>query len=487
MRRVDNQVLQNRQERQSPGPSVRPLFFSAASVVMFLCGLGLTGCGHLPFDFHPGGKPAYLYVISKGTYIRDRIAPVSNHVENIVNGERLTVVQHDRRFYKVKTPDGKVGWIEEHSVMDQAGYDSFQNLASRHAKDPVVATGLLRDVIFLHLTPGRKTDHFYLLPAMDHLQLLRRASVLKPLPPQALLTPHSLKPHAPRPPRLAQLSTRRQSGSTVYAEAPAHPDRYTAPDLDPSQPWMQQPMEDWWLVRDQSGRVGWLLGRSVDINVPDEVAQYSEGRRIVGAYLLNTVMDSGVPPEKHIGPKQQKRIDEQFARKAVRLRKHPEAVAAEDQTPPAPAPVPHPVGQYVTVTSEYKDGLPYDWDQVRVFIWNTSRHRYETAYRLREQQGYLPVLVGREMVDKMGEEPTFTVRTTPDGVVTQDDDGVFHPKTVQLTQYRLEGGIVRRDTPLPQKPGAAPDGFAPSARKASSPLHALPRHHQESHRPQHGR
>jgi hypothetical protein len=60
----------------------------------------------------------------------------------------------------------------------------------------------------------------------------------------------------------------------------------------------------------------------------------------------------------------------------------------------------------------------------------------------------------------MGLEPTFTIRTTPDGVVTQDPEtGAFHAKTVQTTTYRLEGGIVRRaDPPPPPKPvEPAPD------------------------------
>ncbi len=409
-----------------------------------------AGCGRL----HPGSGQAYVYVVSKGTYIRERLAPVANHVENITNGERLAVVEHDGRFYKVRTPDGKVGWLEEHSVIEQGEYDKFVALDKAHTRDPVVATAVLRDVIFLHLTPGRKTEHLYLLPENDKLQLLVRASVPKPLPPQALLTPKSLKPRAARPVRPAVVK-KEQGGSTIWAAAPPHPDKYTAPDLDPNAPWMQQPMEDWWLVRDQAGKVGWVLGRGFDIDVPDEVAQYSEGRRIVGAYLLNTVMDNGEPPAKHIGPEEQKRDEE----RAERLRLHPKlaaaAAAAKAAEPPPPAPVPHAVGQYVTVTSEFKDGLPYDWDQVRVFIWNRAKHRYETAYRLREQQGYLPVVTGREQVEKMGEEPTFVIRTTPDGVVTQDETGSFHPKTVQVTQYRLEGGIVRRDTPVPLKPGEA--------------------------------
>ncbi len=411
----------------------------------------LPGCGHL----HSLHAPTYVYVISKGTYIRDRLAAVSNHVEDIHNGERLTVVQQERRFYQVRTPDGKVGWLEEHAVIDQAEYDKFAALDAEHARDVPVATAVLRDEIFLHLTPGRKTEHLYLLPANDKLQMLRRASVAKPLPPQAILTPRSLKPRKARPTGPGTRPVKKeQSGSTIWAEAPPHPDRYTAPDLDPDAAWMAQPMEDWWLVRDSAGRVGWVLAHGMDVDVPDEVAQYSEGRRIVGAYLLNTVMDNGEPPAKHIGPEEQKRIAKRAAAKVALLRKHPKLAEEQPAEPPPPAPVPHPVGQYVTVTTEFKDGLPYDWDQVRVFIWNRAKHRYETAYRLRDQQGYLPITVGQETIDKVGVEPTFTIRTTPDGVVSQDESGSFHPATVNTTQYRLEGGIVRRDTPLPPKPGA---------------------------------
>ena len=411
----------------------------------------LPGCGR--HGFHPGHSDENVYVVSRGTFLRDRLAAVSNHVADIHNGEKLLVLEHNKRFYKVRTPDGKEGWLEEHAVIDQAEFDKFGALDT--VKAPAVATAILRDEIFLHLTPGRKTEHLYLLPAGDRLQLLRRASVAKPLPPQALLAPKPPRTRRAAPAKAAKPQKREGSGSTIWAGAPPHPDRFTAADLDPEAAWMAQPMEDWWLVRDAAGKVGWVLARGMDVDVPDEVAQYSEGRRIVGAWLLNTVYDNGEPPAKHIGPEQQKRLDKQAAAHAAALRRHPKAAVEEaPEAPAAPAPVPHQVGQYVTVTTEFKDGLPYDWDQVRVFIWNSKKHRYETAYRLRDQQGYLPVVVGKEMVDKMGPEPTFTIRTTPDGAVTQDEAGSFHPAIVNATQYRLEGGIVRRDTPLPPKPGA---------------------------------
>ena len=48
------------------------------------------------------------------------------------------------------------------------------------------------------------------------------------------------------------------------------------------------------------------------------------------------------------------------------------------------------VPEYVSVTNAYKDGLPYDFDQVRVFTWNVKKHRYETAYRQRNLEGLSP-------------------------------------------------------------------------------------------------
>jgi hypothetical protein len=457
---------------------------TALLTILFAGSLLPTGCGRL----HPGSGPEHVYVISKSTYIRDRLAAISNHVADVHNGERLTVLQHDRRFYQVKTAEGKVGWLEEHAVIGQGEFDKFQALDRERI--PAVATGVLRDDIFLHLTPGRKTEHLYLLPANDKLQLLRRASVPKPLSPQSVLAPRPPRPRRVAPIKPAKVGKREGSGSTIWAEAPPHPDRYTALDLDPEAAWMAQPMEDWWLVRDSAGKVGWMLAHGLDVDVPDEVAQYSEGHRIIGAYLLNTVTDSGEAPARHIGPEEGKRIEKRAAAHAALLRRHPKAAENEPAAPEAPAPVPHQVGQYVTVTTEFKDGLPYDWDQVRVFIWNTRKHRYETAYRLREQQGYLPITVGKEMVDKVGEEPTFTIRTTPDGVVTQDEAGSFHPKTVNTTQYRLEGGIVRRDTPLPPRPGAqlspknsagAVPGTHLPVRHAPRPAHAAVVHRSRRH------
>jgi hypothetical protein len=89
------------------------------------------------------------------------------------------------------------------------------------------------------------------------------------------------------------------------------------------------------------------------------------------------------------------------------------------------------VPQYLTVLTEPKDGLPFDFNQIRVFTWNVRRHRYETAYRER-MEGVLPVTLGQENFDKEGTLPVFTVHV-------QDDNG--NPSE---RKYKLNTPIVRR-------------------------------------------
>lgn len=358
----------------------------------------LSGCTRLREHL----KPEMVYVVAKQTYLRDRVAAVSNRVALVSNGEPLEVVEHGRRFLKAKTAKGEVGWIEDHMVIDQAAYDQFAALGQQHAHDPVVATGVLRDDLYLHVKPGRETDRFYLLPENDKLQLLIRASVPKPAPPQGML---------PLPHPTAGAKGKKSAG----AKAPL-----------PGEPTV--PMEDWWLVRDSHGQVGWMLARRLDVDVPDEIAGYSEGQKIVGAYVLTKVYD------------------------------------AESSLPDKMVP------EYVSVTNAYKDGLPYDFDQVRVFTWNTKKHRYETAYRQRNVQGYLPVKVSEAKNAQGQSVPEFSITVaTSDEVKVDPRTGATRPAQTDVLRYQLEGGMVKRVT----TGGPAP---VPATAK-SKPAEASPHHH----------
>jgi len=156
-------------------------------------------------------------------------------------------------------------------------------------------------------------------------------------------------------------------------------------------------LEDWWVIRDTHGHAGWLLARMVDFDVPIDIAQYAEGQRIVAYFVLNEVPD-------------------------------------EDKK----------VSQYLVAMTEPRDGLPYDYNQIRVFTWNLRRHRYETAYRDRKLAGVFPITVGQQNFEKEGVLPTFTLRL-------KDDSG-------QVTQstYKLNGPIVKRVLAEGEQPKPAP-------------------------------
>ena len=338
----------------------------------------VTGCSR----FRPKPPKEYVYVTAKKTYLRDRVAAVSNRTATVENGDKLLVLDHGRRFLKVQTEKGELGWINEKVVADQALFDKFAGLTKEHEKDPMVATGVVRDDVYMHISPGRNTDRLFRLGEGEKLQLLKRATLPKPVSP-------GLRAVVPTVPT--------GDGKAAVPEPPPPP-----------------PMDDWWLVRDSKGNAGWLYGRLMDVDVPEVLVRYSEGQRIVGAYLLTKVYDAEAP--------------------------------GDDKNVP----------EYVTVTSPYKSGLTYDFDQVRTFIWNVKKHRYETSYRDKNVEGYLPVEVKMaadpygKTPDSSAPAPTFSYRVlSADAapVVPDPTTGYIVPGKTIVKTFRLEGNLVRRVLP----------------------------------------
>ena len=366
----------------APAGRISRLTFVAVSACLLA---GATGCSRL----RPKPDSEYVYVTAKETFLRDRVAAVSNRTATVQNGEKLQVLDHGRRFFKVQTPKGEQGWIDDKVVATQAIFDQFEQLKQQHKNDPAVASAVVRDDVYLHAAPGRDAERFYRLAEGEKLKLLKRATLPKPLPPRlkALAKP-------------AELPIRKGAN-----------DAAAEPDVPPP-----PPMEDWWLVRDSHGDTGWLYSRMMDVDAPDSIVRYSEGQRVVGAYVLSTVND----PE-----------------------------ADQDSAGRNNGEIP----EYVTVMSSYKAGLPYDFDQVRVFTWNAKKHRYETAFRERNIEGYLPVQI-KMASDPYGKlptattpAPTFTFRVLAADaapVIPDPTTGAIVPGTTILKTYRLEGNLVRR-------------------------------------------
>ena len=290
------------------------------------------------------------YVSAPQAALRDQVAAIYNRVGNVKNGERVEVLEHEKRFARVRTNSGIEGWIEQRYLVDQKTFDALQKLTEENQSDPVQAPGVLRNETNLHVTPGRDTEHLYQLASGAKVAILKRATAEK-------------QPGAAPPPKLAQ-----RPGAKALA----------GPVL-----------EDWWLVRDDQGRVGWVLARMVDVDVPLDIAQYAEGQRFVAFFVLDQVSDHDKGVQKQIP-------------------------------------------QYLCVLTEPHDGLPYDFDQVRVFTWNARKHRYETAYREHGLAGILPVTITKENFEKEGTLPVFILRV-------KDEAG-----SVRERKYKLNTPIVRR-------------------------------------------
>ncbi len=362
---------------------------AAALLLAFLLAFS-SGCSRFRHELHET-----VYVSARQMYLHDRVAAVSNRVAEVTNGEPLEVLEHGRRFLKVKTDKNQIGWIEERAVIDEKTFKAFEQIGVQHKADPVVASAVVRDDIYLHLTPGRETDRFYLLAANAKVQLLARATVPKvaPSPGRIPKTVHGAGQAAKAP----------EQGSGAKAPEPVSGAK-TAPFGAAQVPGLlgaEPPvLEDWWLVRDAQGHAGWLLANRIDVDVPDEITVYGEGQRYVGAYVLNKVYD-------------------------------PDAATPDHQVP-----------QYVTVLAPPTGGLPFDFDQVRVFTWSIRHHRYETAFRLHPIQGYLPVRVTPASGNN-APSFNFQIASGPNMTIDQQS-GITRPASPRTITYMLVDTQVRR-------------------------------------------
>ena len=320
----------------------------------------LSGCGR-----GRGRVQEIAYVSAPQAILRDHVSAVFSKTGVVKNGDRVQILERERRFARVRTDNGAEGWIEQRSLVPQSIYDGFQRLAQQVQNAPIQATGTTRNDTNIHLDPGRETEHLYLLNAGSKVSIVKRATAERTVP-----------------------------GATAKPASANKNDSSKPPPV----------MEDWWLIRDPDGRVGWVLARMVDMDVPLEIAQYAEGQRIVAFFVLNQVAD---------GDKK--------------------------------------VSQYLVVLTEPKDGLPFDYNQIRVFTWNVRKHRYETAYREHNLNGVLPVTISQENFDKEGMLPVFVLQV-------KDDNGSLTPR-----KYKMNTPIVRRV-------------LAPGEVKESSASRRKPRH-----------
>ena len=194
------------------------------------------------------------------------------------------------------------------------------------------------------------------------------------------LPPH---PAPPKPPsNWLELSAERIHDSVAPEGSKELKEAASKPLPKPSVKTETKPivLDDWTLVRTRNKEIGWVLTRNLLMAIPDEVAQYAEGKTIRAFFDLGTVNDE----EK--GPKH----------------------------------------NWLWATSAHN--LPYDFDSWRVFLWNNHRHRFETSFRQRDLEGYFPIQVAPA-------EASSHLRTF--SIVTKDDDGKLRQRA-----YSFDGHLV---------------------------------------------
>ena len=353
-------------------PRLLPQLRALTALALALCAVGCKN--------HGGRAHEAAYVSAPQTFLRDRVATVYSKVATVRNGERLDVLERtsNRRFVHVRTASGSDGWVEQRSLVGEDVFQALQRLAKENAAAPTQALSTTHTETNLHVAPGRDTDHLYQLPQGGKLSVLKRSYAEKVLPGAAA----RLRPLPAANSTATKDSEKDRDDETPEASVPVEPPGKSGP---------KPILEDWLLVRDAQGRTGWVLARLVDFDIPLEIAQYSEGQRMAAFFVLTEVQD------------------------------------LEKGSPGAAKKVP----EYLVLFTEPKDGQPFDFNQVRVFTWNSRRHRYETAYRERKLNGVLPASVGSEDFGKEGTLPTFVlhVRDSAGNIVDR--------------KYKLNGPIVR--------------------------------------------
>lgn len=162
---------------------------------------------------------------------------------------------------------------------------------------------------------------------------------------------------------------------------PGKPDGYDPSTVPPNADY-----DDWNLLRLKDGRAGWVLARMVLMSIPDEVAQYAEGQRITSYFSLGQVKELS-----------RDKTQEQ-------MRDH---------------------WLWTTVSARHS---PYDFDSLRVFIFNPWRRRYETSFIERNVKGYYPVVVHEPSAP--GALPNFTV-------LVEEKDGTLAKRTYEFHGFRV--------------------------------------------------
>ena len=392
------------------GQALSPATPNIAALALLLL---LSACSTAPPRAASLGE---AYVGPTDLKIRADIPMESPVVATVHHGDRLEILQQRRTvFLRVRTPTGAEGWTDARQLLGARDMAGLRDLAARAARMPSQGVATTYGVLPVHTGPSADAPTFLSIKdgekfdVLAHLVVPRvstpRPSLVPTMPKQPKLQPRKTskastkvppppmpKPPGP-PPNWQALSQSGETGNPPPAEPAAKP----------------IPTDDWSLIRTAAGQSGWVLTRRMWMAIPDAVAQYAEGHRIVSYFPIGEVRD-GDDTEK----------------------------------------------VWLWTTIDGSANSDYDFDSFRVFVWSLRHHRYETAYIERNLKGHSPVLL------KQG-APGFSIcEEKADGRRHRRDYAFLNP-SVRFT------GEAECDPQPPLQPAESPSvAPAPAPPKAGS-------------------
>jgi hypothetical protein len=277
---------------------LRKLYFILALAALALGGFAYYRWVYLPA--HPK-TVEFAYVLSNSEPLVDSRAEIHNVVAVLKNGERVQVLSRELGWDQVRTATGEKGWVQDRALMDAQVYEGGKRLLVELNSAPVQAEGHASNRVNLRLEPSRNGA------LLDRLNRNEKVAILG-----------------------RRLVARSAGGDDSDDEQPADATAAAPPDV-------------WYLVRTPSG-AGWVYGRLISLDIPDEIAHYAQDYNMVAWLVLNTVDDNG-----------------------------------------------RQVPQYVTADRE--DTLESDFTRIRVFTWWAAQGHYSTSFIQRNLHGSFPILV----------------------------------------------------------------------------------------------
>jgi len=236
-------------------------------------------------------------------------AQVREPVATLTFGDRVGVLHRFEDDVQIRTQAGATGWVNKRELLSSEVWEGGRELAKRAETMPVEARGHTAVLSNLHLDPGRQMPRIEQLGKDVPVVLLAR-----------------------------QVVAYKQEGE------PDEEDVSTGASDTARK-------EDWWLVLaktpDEGNVAGWVLGRFIDLDVPQPLPDYADsaGLRIVSWFNLNSMRDASGTMEP----------------------------------------------QYLVLGAKGPEGQLCDFSQVRVYTWSVKHSQYETAFVDSDVCGKLPL------------------------------------------------------------------------------------------------